>query len=173
MCLFVCYTDPYLVVPEGANVHVVLHKVATPQDFLRAYVHALYLADLQARTPTDQSEELAISWMQKNYTAFLDSVSWCLSLNVFCRTLWLPDTSILYVIDEDKHLLGSLENQVGPQTVFWWYQVNGGQNGSICTSVSDRIKTADAIQTPRGSRLCISPRWSVKGWRTTEREQES
>ncbi|KAG0586790.1 hypothetical protein KC19_2G117400 [Ceratodon purpureus] len=66
--------DPYLVVPEGENVHVVLHKVATPQDFLRAYVHALCLADLQARAPTDQSEELTISWMQKNYTAFLDSL---------------------------------------------------------------------------------------------------
>lgn len=67
-------TDPYLVVLDGANVHVVLHKVATPQDFLRAYVHALCLADLQARSPSNQSEEIAITWMKKNYAPFLNSL---------------------------------------------------------------------------------------------------
>lgn len=61
-------------VPKGAIVHVVLHKLATPQDFLHGYVHALCLADLQLRSPADQSEELAISWMKNNYTAFLDSL---------------------------------------------------------------------------------------------------
>ncbi|XP_024400463.1 protein root UVB sensitive 3 isoform X3 [Physcomitrium patens] len=66
--------DPYLMVPKGAIVHVVLHKLATPQDFLHGYVHALCLADLQLRSPADQSEELAISWMKNNYTAFLDSL---------------------------------------------------------------------------------------------------
>lgn len=70
-------TGQYIIVPEGEMVHVILHKSATPQDHLQAYVHALFLADLLSRNSSDSSasEAATSAWMQTSYHAFLGSVS--------------------------------------------------------------------------------------------------
>ncbi|KAH9533417.1 hypothetical protein CY35_18G051500 [Sphagnum magellanicum] len=69
--------EQYLVTCEGQKIHVVLHKQATTQDCVRAYVHALYLSQLLAsRSTTDvtAAEAESLSWMKQHFPAFLASL---------------------------------------------------------------------------------------------------
>jgi hypothetical protein len=66
-----------LVTCEGQKIHVVLHKQATTQDCVRAYVHALYLSQLLgSRSTTDvtAAEAESLSWMKQHFPAFLASL---------------------------------------------------------------------------------------------------
>ncbi|KAH8933770.1 hypothetical protein BDL97_18G047500 [Sphagnum fallax] len=69
--------EQYLVTCEGQKIHVVLHKQATTQDCVRAYVHALYLSELLgSRSTTDvtAAEAESLSWMKQHFPAFLASL---------------------------------------------------------------------------------------------------
>lgn len=108
--------ERYLVAAEGKTVYVVLHKQATTQELVRAYVHGLYLTDQIHSKPspdTSAAEVASLIWMDKNYSGFLKVVSWN---NLLCCSGLCSSRSLQVSLDVRK----SFSLLSNTKIVFFW-----------------------------------------------------